>query len=178
MIYFDFVVALPNEKQYTYGSDVVEYIDTLDDLKQMAIDEFEEEDEEATSLIDISNVSVEASAKGELYSYLAERFTENTADDIINILKELGFESYDEDQVVAYLECFGLSNFELLDISNKMFGEGAFSSDADAAEYYLNNYRDDISDDIKNVIDYEHAYTYFGLNCDLYESNGYYFWAK
>lgn len=33
MIYFDFVVALPNKKQYTYGSDVVEYIDTLDDLK-------------------------------------------------------------------------------------------------------------------------------------------------
>ena len=177
MIYFDFVVVLPNEKQYTYGSDVVEYIDTLDDLKQMAVDEVDREDEEAANLIDFLDVSVEVNAKGELYSYLAERFTENTADDIISILKELGFESYDEDQVIAYLECFGLKNFELLDISNKMFGEGSFSCDADAAEYYLNNYRDDIPEDIKNVIDYEAAYTYLGLNCDLYESNGYYFWG-
>lgn len=178
MDYFDFIIIFPNEKQYTYSNVDIKDIDTLDELKQMAIDEFEEEDEEAASLIDISDVSVEVSANGELYSYLAERFTENTADDIINILKELELESYDEDQVVAYLECFGLRNFELLDISNKMFGEGSFLNNADVAEYYLNNYRDDIPDDIKNVIDYEAAYTYFGLNCDLYESNGYYFWAK
>lgn len=178
MNYFDFIVVLPNEKQYTYGSDVVEYIDTLDDLKQMAVDEVDREDEEAANLIDFLDVSVEVNAKGELYSYLAERFTENTADDIINILKELELEFYDEDQVIAYLECFGLRKFELLDISNKTFGEGSFLNNADVAEYYLNNYRDDIPDDIKNVIDYEHAYTYFGLNCDLYESNGYYFWAK
>ena len=178
MIYFDFIVTLNDEKQYTYGCEIVEDIETLDELKQMAIDEFEEEDEEAADLIDVSDVSVEVDAQGELYSYLAGRFTENTADDIISILKELGFESYDEDQVIAYLECFGLKNFELLDISNKMFGEGSFSCDADAAEYYLNNYRDDIPEDIKNVIDYEAAYTYLGLNCDLYESNGYYFWAK
>lgn len=178
MDYFDFILTLNDKEQYTYSSVDIKDIDTLDELKQMAIDEFAEEDKEATSLIDISDVSVEVSANGELYSYLAERFTENTADDIINILKELELGSYDEDQVVAYLECFGLRNFELLDISNKMLGEGSFLNNADAAEYYLNNYRDDIPDDIKNVIDYEHAYTYFGLNCDLYESNGYYFWAK
>lgn len=178
MDYFDFILTLNDKEQYTYSSVDIKDIDTLDELKQMAIDEFAEEDEEAASLIDISDVSVEVSANGELYSYLAERFTENTADDIINILKELELESYDEDQIVAYLECFGLRNFELLDISNKTFGEGSFLNNADAAEYYFNNYRDDIPDDIKNVIDYEHAYTYFGLNCDLYESNGYYFWAK
>lgn len=178
MIYFDFIVILNDKEQYTYSNVDIKDIDTLDELKQMAIDEFEEEDEEAASLIDISDISVEASAKGELYSYLAGRFTEDTADDIINILKELEMEFYDEDQVIAYLECFGLKNFELQKVSDRLFGEGAFSSDADAAEYYLNSYRDDIPEDIKNVIDYEHAYTYFGLNCDLYESNGYYFWAK
>lgn len=178
MIYFDFTVIFNNKTQYIYGFEHIKDIDTLDELKQMAIDEFAEEDEEAASLIDISDVSISASAKGELYSYLAECFNENTADDIINILKELEMGFYDEDQVIAYLECFGLRKFELQKVSDRLFGEGAFLSDADAAEYYLNNYRDDIPEDIKNVIDYEHAYTYFGLNCDLYESNGYYFWAK
>ena len=58
-----------------------------------------------------------------------------------------------------------------------MFGDGYISCDADAAEYYLNNFRDDIPEDIKNVIDYEAAYTYFGLNYELFESRGYYFWG-
>ena len=160
MIYFDFIVTLNDEKQYTYGCEVVEDIETLDELKQMAIDEFAEED-----------------AQGELYSYLAGRFTENTANDIINILDQLTTDVYDEYQVIAYLEFFDLENFDLQKVYEKMFGEGSFSCDADAAEYYLNNYRDDIPEDIKNVIDYEAAYTYFGLNCDLFESCGYYFWG-
>lgn len=177
MIYFDFIVTLNDEKQYTYGCEVVEDIETLDELKQMAIDEFAEEDEEAASLIDISNVSVQVDAQGELYSYLAGRFTENTADDIINILDQLTTDNYDEDQVIAYIECFDLENFDLQKVYEKMFGEGSFSCDADAAEYYLNNYRDDIPEDIKNVIDYEAAYTYFGLSYELFESRGYYFWG-
>lgn len=174
---FEFIVTLNDEKQYTYGFEVVKDIDTLDELKQMAIDEFDGEDEEAASLIDVSDVSVQLKADGELYSYLAERFNENTADDIISILCELEINFYDEDQVIAYLECFGLANFELQDVSEKMFGDGAFLNDADVAEYYLNNFRDDIPDYIKNVIDYEFAYTCLGINGDLYESRGYYFWA-
>lgn len=177
MNYFEFIVSLNDEKQYTYGCEIAQDIETLDDLKQMAIDDFEEEDEEAASLIDKSNVSVEVHANGELYSYLAERFTENTADDIINILDQLTTDAYDEYQVIAYLECFDLKYFDLQKVYEKMFGDGYFSSNADAAEYYLNNFRDDIPEDIKNVIDYEFAYTYFGINCDLYESRGYYFWA-
>ena len=112
MIYFDFIVTLNDEKQYTYGCEVVEDIETLDELKQMAIDEFAEEDEEAADLIDVSDVSVQVDAQGELYSYLAGRFTENTADDIINILDQLTTDDYDEDQVIAYLECFDLKCLE------------------------------------------------------------------
>jgi hypothetical protein len=177
MNYFEFIVTLNDEKQYTYGCEIAQDIETLDELKQMAIDDFEEEDEEAASLIDKSNVSVEVNANGELYSYLAECFTESTADDIINILYQLTTDFYDEYQVIAYLECFGLTNFELQDVTDKTFGGQYFSSNADAAEYYLNNYRDDIPEDIKNVIDYDYAYTYLGINDDLFESRGYYFWA-
>ena len=177
MNYFDFIVTLNDEKQYTYGCEIAQDIETIDELKQMAIDDFEEEDEEAASLIDVSDVSVEVNANGELYSYLAERFTENTADDIINILNQLTTDDYDEYQVIAYLECFDLENFDLQKVYEKTFGGQYFSSNADAAEYYLDNFRDDIPDDIKNVIDYEAAYDYFGLNYELFESRGYYFWG-
>ena len=175
MNYFEFIVSLNDEKQYTYGCEIAQDIETLDELKQMAIDEFDEEDEEVASLIDVSDVSVEVNANGELYSYLAERFTENTADDIINILNQLTTDDYDEYQVVAYLECFDLENFDLQNVYDKTFGGQYFSSDAEVAEYYLDNFRDDIPDDIKNVIDYKAAYNYFGLNYELFESRGYYF---
>lgn len=177
MNYFEFIVSLNDEKQYTYGCEIAQDIETLDELKQMAIDDFEEEDEEAASLIDVSDVYVEVNANGELYSYLAERFTENTADDIINILNQLTTDDYDEYQVIAYLECFDLENFDLQNVYEKTFGGQYFSSNADAAEYYLDNFRDDIPEDIKNVIDYEAAYDYFGLNYEFFESRGYYFWA-
>ena len=171
---FDFIVSLNEKKQYTYGREIAKHIETLDDLKMYALGEF---DEDTSSIIDKARISVSVEANGELCTYLAERFNEGTATDIIKILAELEYtiEDYDEEQVIAYLECFGLGDFELQDVSDKMFGEGQYTSDADAAEYYLNNYRDDIPDDIKNVIDYNAAYTYFGLRYELVSHNGYYF---
>ena len=177
MTYFDFIVSVNDEKEYTYERDIVQEIETLDELKQMAIDEYTEDDEDAANLIDQADVSVRVKASGELYSYLAERFNEGTADDIIKILDELSTDNYDEDQVIAYLDCFWLTDFELQKVYGKMFGDGSFTSDADAAGYYIDNFLDDnIPEVIKNVIDYNAAYTYFGLCYELVESRGYYFW--
>jgi hypothetical protein len=177
MTYFNFIVSVNDEKEYTYERDIVNQIETLDDLKMMAIDEYTEGDEDAANLIDERDISVRVKANGEFYSYLAERFNEGTADDIIKILDELITDNYDEYQVIAYFDCFWITDFDLQKVYDKMFGEGYYKCNADAAAYYIDNFLDnDIPDYIKNVIDYDAAYTYFGLCYELVESRGYYFW--
>lgn len=180
MDFFSFIIEFKDGSKYTYDEDIVNNISTLEDLKQQAIEDYIEdyeddyENEEDPLGVDDCSVSVEA--EGNLYSYLADEFSEDTAEDIIYILDQLSSTNYDENQVVAYFECFGIKNFDLRTFNEKSFGDGAFLSNADMMEYYINSFREDIPDDIKSVIDYDAAYTQLGIEYEIVSHNGYYFW--